>query len=74
MRAPWVPRQISYLHSISVHMLLSKPRVSVATAGSILTSSHGNVVANDGRYTTSLMHTQKKENQGEQSQANDVAK
>jgi hypothetical protein len=54
-----VARQI-YLYSVSVHTLLSKSKVTVATASLILPASSGKVVANGDMYTTSLMYHQKK--------------
>jgi hypothetical protein len=64
VRAPWVARQMSYLYSVSIHALLSKSRVNVATASLILPASSSKVVANGGTYTTSLMYRQRKESRG----------
>jgi hypothetical protein len=60
MRAQWLARQISYLYSISVHALLRKSRVTVATASLVLPASPGKVVVNGGTYIVSLMYPQKK--------------
>jgi hypothetical protein len=48
-----VAQQISYLYSISVHTLLSKLRITVATKYLVLPESSGKVVANGGMYTVS---------------------
>jgi hypothetical protein len=45
-------------------MLLSKSRVTVATASLVLAASFGKVVGNGGTYTTSLMYPQKKKIKG----------
>jgi hypothetical protein len=65
MRALWVARQISYMNSVSVHTLLSKSRVNVATASLMLPASSVKVAANGDTYTASLMYLQNKKNEGE---------
>jgi hypothetical protein len=75
MRAPRVTRQISYLYSVSVHTLLSKSRVTVATVSLNLPASSSKVVANGGTYTDSILDVPPEENvKGSRGQATEVAK
>jgi hypothetical protein len=53
-----VTHQISYLYSVSVHKLLRKSRINVATVSLTHPVSSGKVMANGGKYTQSLMHSQ----------------
>jgi hypothetical protein len=53
---PQVARQItySYLHSFSVHMLLSNMKISASTAVLIFAENSGKVVPNGGIHTASM--------------------
>jgi hypothetical protein len=48
---PEVARQIIYVYSFSVHMLLRKTTVTTATAAGIVPENCGKVVPNGGMYT-----------------------
>jgi hypothetical protein len=57
-------RHYRYLHSNSVHTLLSMSHINEVTAALIHSASTSKVVANGGIYTLSLVYLQSK-NQGE---------
>jgi hypothetical protein len=64
VKALWVAWHISCLYTISVHTSLSKSRETAATTSFIVPVSSGNVVANGGMYTVSLMYPQNKKSRG----------
>jgi hypothetical protein len=53
----------SHLYSVCLHVV-SKPKVSVATAGLILLGNSGKVSANGGTYAASLIYPLNHQNRG----------
>jgi hypothetical protein len=53
-------RQITYLYSFLFHMLLSKTKLTAASAALILPENSGKVIAKCGMYTASIYPPKKK--------------